>query len=1307
MQADKVMEVDACDSYSYKDSSLDSVLVELARSESDVDHTLLLDSGEHCIWNFSLVRDVEDLRIVGNGSTTIRCAPGVGLAFYNTTRLTLANLVIDGCGMKLEYIDKLFNVVRTDLNFFFDGYYSNNSTYIAMALANSIDVKLTNCLVVDTQGLGLLGINLMGRSNISNVSFERNIPLGCFQHKGPAMLNFEKIGGGAVLVYQDYNSSDAITDVIVDIRNCSFYRNSYCGLSSVYNLNAEDSDDVVRYLGGGGGLTVSFSQLQYVVSLAIRNSSFQNNTGFFGGAAYFAYYTGVFNSSVVIEGCTFDSNGVDATVSADFSYPVIGSAVSVYTDFVQPTFSVFDLRVPSPSTVNIRDCDFVNNTAFTGVIAIFSLYNLVLPEKDRSELQVHLERCTFKNNKAVNGPVLYAIEYKGLPTQKGINVTLEDIEAVNNEVLSPSDALQSPMTSGVIHVNQINITFTGNTSLKQNSGTAVRGTSSTIYLQGTVLIHNNTAAYGGGMNLDGLLTVILTNNATVYFTNNSGAVAGGALFIEFVTSAIAYRYNDCFMYFNDGILCSLLGGEACSDVTKSGVRIVFEGNTAQLGGMIYGSTLETCPWAHNFRSKYTPGIQFTEKRLFQIFYDGEEMNFTSPFLFDRSPNDTADVATPALNLKVTDPGQTLAISNLDLAPGIRREVQLSARDAFGQFVPAVVTSRSSAEGTFSAIGSNYSFINYNSSLNTSLSVTSSAADPTNGTTQVTLFSLGSQSRFILNVSFIPCPAAYYFNSSSSNCLCLSNLSNYGITCTPEGGLVIPVNMWVGALEEMAQVVVVCPFDFCSRQVTTINSTSKVQQCNENYNRTGPGCGGCVDGYSLVFGSNRCLRCSNYSILLLLLFAFLGVLLMAVLLLLRISIAGGLLNGVLYFSNIVSLYLPLFVSDSSFVLFSWFSLKFGIESCFFDGMKPIHVAALNFVFPLYLYLLVFVIVMIARQSTKFSDFLFRTKASPAKLFATILVMTYSSLLESCIQTLSFTELYYITVNGTEASSRWRFDPTQRYFHGGHGALSMLAIILLVFFLIPAPILWMFPARIFGIKILRRYKPIYDAVWAPLKPRYLFWVSLRLLYRIPPLLFVSFFPAPSSLLLLAMFLTVTLFIQGTMQPFERSLQNVFDRFLQLLLLIITVLALYFTLLLPNGEADLEDLKVLNSRVNIIEKVQHTSIAFMIVIVYITCVIIFISHLLSSFPGLKRRLAILWNKVACKKIQVKVDRENFERERESTVIVHSEMPTSYDEDNDNNGKDEDSTTPVRATFSELREPLLDLSTEGSIRLYTVNSS
>ena len=76
-----------------------------------------------------------------------------------------------------------------------------------------------------------------------------------------------------------------------------------------------------------------------------------------------------------------------------------------------------------------------------------------------------------------------------------------------------------------------------------------------------------------------------------------------------------------------------------------------------------------------------------------------------------------------------------------------------------------------------------------------------------------------------------------------------------------------------------------------------------KQCN--YNRSGLLCGKCSDNLSLVLGSSRCLPCSNSYLALLPAFAFAGIALVLLLLVLRLTVATGTINGFIFYANIVA------------------------------------------------------------------------------------------------------------------------------------------------------------------------------------------------------------------------------------------------------------------------------------------------------------------------------------------------------------------------------------------------------------------
>ena len=110
-----------------------------------------------------------------------------------------------------------------------------------------------------------------------------------------------------------------------------------------------------------------------------------------------------------------------------------------------------------------------------------------------------------------------------------------------------------------------------------------------------------------------------------------------------------------------------------------------------------------------------------------------------------------------------------------------------------------------------------------------------------------------------------------------------------------------------------------------------------------HNRSGLLCGSCSLGLSLSLGSSHCLPCLTYwsGVLVAIIFStlFAGILLVASLLMLNVTVAVGTLNGLILYANIVAINQDKFFPSSSFitVFLSWFNLEFGIDTCFFEGM----------------------------------------------------------------------------------------------------------------------------------------------------------------------------------------------------------------------------------------------------------------------------------------------------------------------------------------------------------------------------------
>ena len=206
----------------------------------------------------------------------------------------------------------------------------------------------------------------------------------------------------------------------------------------------------------------------------------------------------------------------------------------------------------------------------------------------------------------------------------------------------------------------------------------------------------------------------------------------------------------------------------------------------------------------------------------------------------------------------------------------------------------------------------------------------------------------------------------------------------------------------------------CPLLYCKSGNKTVNiRDDPSKQCASN--RTGILCGACKDSFSLAIGSSRCIEYPNsHNVALLLAFAAVGVLLVFFILALNLTATQGLINGVIFYANIVWAYkIILFPADTRakylfpfftflHVFIAWLNLDFGIETCFFVGLDAYWKIWLQFLFPFYIWAIAGVIIIACRYSSRLT-YLIGSRGVP--LLATLFLLSYMKLLRTVIDAIS--------------------------------------------------------------------------------------------------------------------------------------------------------------------------------------------------------------------------------------------------------------------------------------------------------------
>ena len=164
----------------------------------------------------------------------------------------------------------------------------------------------------------------------------------------------------------------------------------------------------------------------------------------------------------------------------------------------------------------------------------------------------------------------------------------------------------------------------------------------------------------------------------------------------------------------------------------------------------------------------------------------------------------------------------------------------------------------------------------------------------------------------VTVNLKECPAGFVISSSSGSCVCNPRIEMYNILCDiNDQSFVRPVNSWLGFINESSTELAVvfahnCPLGYCKPDVVNITINTSNSQCEPH--RTGLLCGKCDSegGYSLTLGNGKCAKCPNTYLLLLFPFAVAGLLLVAVLFALNLTVTEGSINGLIFYANVMEI-----------------------------------------------------------------------------------------------------------------------------------------------------------------------------------------------------------------------------------------------------------------------------------------------------------------------------------------------------------------------------------------------------------------
>ena len=1023
-----------------------------------------------------VIQNVNNISLVGDNdnSTMIKCAVKFGLAFINITNLTVSTLSFSMCGAPMSDDLQMPTKLFYETTFYFDWF--NFPSIPAFTPLYFIYLFNITKSISHSRGMGLLGGNIFGVSSIQQAVFVNNTP------------NCE-------IVFLDGHSPAATP--VLQITDSLFMLGAIRGLSSANYLIA-------------AGLNIKAKQTMYHVESCIRNVTTHGNTG----------------NILLRIGCRAKIQMIQVNCTEGHIYNLAVIRSGDCNSYMNNTSALI------MENMNI---DHNTGTSFLRHVTVKFHGSNTFTKNSCTDSALNLKHCTvtfygnttFLQNKGRHGGAMYAedteIYFQG-------SVVFQENEGEYGGALMLYQ-------NTLVYIGQLaDVSFVRNYAHESGGAMCVRN--SKIMISGQNLSFVENEGYdGGAMTLVEDSTIILEVNSSIVFIRNHAYHSGGAIY--YVDDYIenfepATKPSKCFY----GILITNFSGIIGTTFQNfvfhnmPYIDIEFYNNTADFAGTaIYGGWVDFCKlYINSHQSSIHQDVVFD--RLFNFHQHIQQLSVISsnPTRVCLCTNMSIPDCSITEYIITAYPGETLTIPAV--AVGQR----------FGT-VPSTVhsnfevrsKSRLSALQYTQLVNINCTNLMYtiHSSPNRTEAMKLAVKKhniPQTKARKEALYQpqtpLGilltkdfnsvireymklQFSELTVHIDVKQCPLGFVFDNRSQTCICHPKFQQYEINCSINTQTVYRRSpLWINATflnKTYTQVLVHnhCPFDYCKDGIIQLNMEYPDKQCA--LSRSGVLCGSCQQNLSHVLGTSKCKECSSHFLLLILFFIVAGIALVVFLMLLNLTVSVGTINGLIFYANIVranhAIFFPHGTNNEFFSIFiAWFNLDLGIETCFYSGLDAYVKTWLQFLFPLYIWIIVVLIIVPSHYSTTAAKLSGR---NAVQVLTTLFLLSYAKLLRITITAFSFTLLEY---PDGPVMRIWLYDGNVDYLKGKHIALFVAALLLLLFISLPYTVALLliqclqYRSRYRILAWVRRLKPLFDAYTGPYKDKHRYWPGLLLVVRV---------------------------------------------------------------------------------------------------------------------------------------------------------------------------------------------------------------
>ena len=1065
-----------------------------------------------------LIKDVRNISMIGydhtnnNSKSVIQCAGPLGFAFINVTEVRIAKLKFSSCGAhfpsKVTAEEKFVrpNDFKTKIP---------NMSNVTFYFLQTINVTISELVISNSTGAGLVGINMFGLSNISQTVFSGNTPkcllLFLNIHStseviSPNILNItnsQMMFGKLTNVLQMYNA----TGLNITLAQTTY--NVYIHIDNIKtysNMNKKEWNGHLQFVIENWECQCSMIQAKNIVStnmirrediIQVRLESKLHGslpTCDCTKPAEEEYIMSISDSYFAGMGIQVDANMNNCYTRIKLQNITVQNSTALALHISKmKSIKMQDMNFTHAAGIKIEDsnitafgrCQFIHNTGDTSIAAFF-----------RSTISFHGDVKFIKNK--VQGVAVITADNSTMRFQK-------TAELVANEG-RVGGAIGLFSDSQLVFREQSNVTFLRNCAQQNGGAILIDGSTIVMEPEATMQFIENEAYNGGALAFQNDATITLESNSQITFIKNHAQQNGGALYVEEPTlkfsSYFKIKRAKCFIK-----LPQKLSSQA----------MMFSNNTAaSAGSSLYGGWVNLC----------TTGISTVSRnKIINVLFHFQEAQPKKTQLSRVSSNPTR------VCMCIDDlPDCNITEYNVTVYPGETFQIPaVAVGQRFGT-VPFTVHSRFSQTDSppemkalqrTQKVRGNCTNLIYTIASSHQIEEMILTVDKLDKLPAEYIAQSPVEKKLPLvlrnlhfHIQLNPCPLGFVLNISV--CTCDPQLTHNRINCSIDTQTVYrQSSKWIRAtfINTSQNGVLVhehCPFDYCRPDSFDLNLEHPDEQCA--FHRSSILCGACQHNLSHVFGTSACRECSSlWALLWVPVISLAGIALVVLLIVLNLTVSVGTINGLIFYANIVranhATFFPPSTTNSFLSRFiAWINLDLGIETCFYNGLDAYVKTWLQFVFPLYVWLIVLLIIIFSHYFDKIAKLSGR---SAVQVLATLLLLSYAKLLRIIITVFSFTLIKY----PDKTVKVWLYDGNVNYIQGKHIPLLVAAVILLLAISVPYTGMLLFIQcfqKLSNHKLLswiHKLKPFFDAYTGPYKDRHRYWTGLLLLVRAALFLIIS--------------------------------------------------------------------------------------------------------------------------------------------------------------------------------------------------------